>query len=154
MKINNSESQKLDEQKFIYDKIFEELNRARDWPIKVSAFSSAIYLALFGFIQSEKTIINCSEKWILSICMSLFLIYTIRIIIRQHLNYIEYRNIQIRLQKMLGIYEWRAENSIIFPKSWTDEKPKNIISGFQGWFFYAFYMIILYSITLCMLVNK
>ena len=152
----DTSSSTLDKEKFIYDKVYDELNRCRDWPIKIMAFTSALYFSLIGFIQVG---INNFEltlllKIIFSVIITIFWLLTIYIIIKQHYNYIDYRNIQIRLQNKMGIHEWQIDNKYIFPKYWRNEKDKSIYVGIQGWFFYAFYLTAIYLITVSVLLNK
>src|SRR5258708_35311384 len=41
--------------KFIYDKNYDELNRCRDWPLKVLSFTSALSLASIGAMRLKSS---------------------------------------------------------------------------------------------------
>jgi len=144
-----------EDKKFIYDKVYDELNRSRDWPIKVLTFVSALYVTLLGFTKIDKNSVELSfcMKWLIVVLMLIISIYTILIIIRQHKNYLKYRNIQIRLQKAMGIYEWKLDNETIFPLDMQNSVEEKTWSHFWGWLFYALYLIILTIMSCVLLFN-
>jgi hypothetical protein len=139
-----------DIEKFMYDKMYDELNRCRDWPIKVLAFTSAFFFAVIGFINLKGAKLDIIQKYSTELRLMVLSLWaiTVYIIIIQHLRYIEYRNIQIRLQKKLNIYVWEVEGIKIFPKHMSVERKKNIITGWQGWFFYALYITVVALVTI------
>lgn len=49
--MNEIQKEEVDKIKFIYDKVYDELNRCRDWPLKIMAFTSAFYFFILGFIN-------------------------------------------------------------------------------------------------------
>jgi hypothetical protein len=134
-----------DDKKFIYDKVYDELNRSRDWPIKVLTFVSALYITLLGFTKINKNEIELCFylKLFIVTLMLIISIYTIIIIIRQHKNYLKYRNVLIKLQKSMKIYDWQASGENIFPSDWQDHIEERVWEHFGGWLFYALYLIIL-----------
>jgi hypothetical protein len=136
--------------KLMYDRIYDELNRGRDWPIKIMAFASAAYLALFSLVKldKDKLELSCNTKIVITSLLIILTLWTIKIIITQHLNYLKYRDIQIKLQKAIGIYDWKVDGEGIFPSSWKKPIIISLWSGFYGWGFYASYMIIIASITI------
>jgi len=144
-----------DHLKLMYDRIYDELNRGRDWPIKIMAFASAAYLALFGLIKFDKnaTGFSCTVKILFTVLLIGFLGLTIKIIITQHLNYLKYRDIQIKIQKAMRIYEWHIDGENIFPSTWKNSIKISVFSGFFGWFFYASYLTLVTIITLCLIWN-
>jgi len=151
-----SDPTNFENEKFMYEKVYDELNRSRDWPFKIMAFASAIYLALIGLMQIDevKFEFTCLIKAIIVFIITVFSFWTICIIVRQHLNYIDYRNIQKKLQIKMKIFEWKIDESKIFPDHWKKEFEQSIFTGFQGWGFYAFYIIALYAISVILIVNK
>lgn len=150
----DSTSADFDKEKFIYDKVLDELNRSRDWPIKVMTFSTAIYLALIGLTQIDNISLSPSGIKVIIMFLFMFWILTIWIIRRQHLNYLKYRNIQIRLQKKMGIYKMQNDSVDIFPEEWQKEKPVKVTTGFQGMFFYALYISTVFVISVTLLLCK
>jgi hypothetical protein len=151
----NTESKEIpkEELKLMYDTVCDELNRGRDWPIKIMAFTSAAYLALFSLLKLDNNHLglNCWVKSLFTIILLYLLRLTIKIIIKQHLNYLEYRNIQIRLQKVMKIKDWKIDNEDVFPAHWNDTLKISTKTGFQGWSFYATYIIIIAIITLVLI---
>lgn len=143
-------------EKFIYDKVYDELNRSRDWPIKIMAFVSAIYLAIIGLVELGQSSfqLTCLVKWIICMILFVFCFWTIVIIGRQHLNYLNYRNIQIRLQNRMGISDWSEGDNNVIPNNWAKEKRVSLITGFQGWGFYAIYVISICAIAIVLVIGK
>ena len=149
------ENKKFDLEKFMYEKIYDELNRSRDWPIKVMAFASALFITLIGIIKIDKQAVHldCETKWIISIILLVFAFFTCGVIIRQHLNYVDYRNIQKGIQK-----EWKINEINGIPKKWIDfdEKEITILKGLKigvwGWSFYAFYILAIAGITIYLIL--
>jgi hypothetical protein len=139
--------------KLMYDRIYDELNRGRDWPIKIMAFASAAYLALFGLIKLDTSAagFSCPIKALFTLLLGILWFLTIKIIIRQHLNYLKYRDIQIKIQKAMGVYDWKVDDEAIFPASWKKSINISIWTGFFGWAFYAFYITVIAIITLCLI---
>lgn len=150
----DSTSADFDKEKFIYDKVLDELNRSRDWPIKVMTFSTAIYLALIGLTQIDNISLSPTGIKVIIMFLFMFWILTIWIIRRQHLNYLKYRNIQIRLQKKMGIYKMQNDSVDIFPEEWQKEKAVKVTTGFQGMFFYALYITTVFVISVTLLLCK
>lgn len=147
---NESESDKM---KFMYDKTYDELNRCRDWPIKIMTFVSSFFVLLIGFInlrqENAAVIKEYSGLFIAIVCA--VSVWTVVIIIVQHYRYLTYRNVQINLQRKMNIQNIKLDDTNIFPVSWTQPRRQNLLSGFQGWFFYALFIVSLATITVTIL---
>jgi hypothetical protein len=141
--------------KLMYENVYDELNRSRDWPIKIMAFTSAAYLALFSLLKLDKSRIDldCWIKVVITILLLGFWALTVKIIIKQHLNYLEYSNTRINLQKSIGINNWKIDNKEIFPPHWGDSIKINKWVRCHGWLFYAFYITIIALITILLIWN-
>lgn len=135
--------------KLIYETVYDELNRSRDWPIKIMAFTSAAYLAMFSLLKLDNNHmkVGCEIKFIASIFLLALLILTILIIVRQHKNYLRYRNVQINLQNLMKIHDWETNGEEILPIKWKKQIEVSVSAGFVGWFFYAFYIFTIAIIT-------
>lgn len=147
--------EKMDLEKFMYEKVYDELNRSRDWPIKIMAFASALFITLIGVLKIDNTSVqlNCETKLIISIILLVFALFTCGIIIRQHLNYVDYRNIQKGIQK-----EWKIDEINGIPLKWIAYEAKKISfwrglkNGVWGWSFYAIYILAIACITICLIL--
>jgi hypothetical protein len=104
-------------EKIMYDKVYDELNRNRDWPLKVMAFASALYITLIGIlkIDNRPTHLDCVSKITITVILSIFTVLTLIVIIRQHLNYLKHQNILKAIQK-----EWKIDEIKGIPKSWIE----------------------------------
>jgi hypothetical protein len=143
----------FDKIKFMYDKTYDELNRCRDWPIKVMTFVSAFFVLLIGFVNLRPENVGIVKKHSLLfiVLVSAVTIWTVVIIIIQHLRYLTYRKVQINLQRKMNIQDIKLNDKDIFPKHWTESRPRNLFTGFQGWFFYVLFMLSLATITITIL---
>lgn len=141
--------------KLMYDNNYDELNRCRDWPVKVLAFASALYAGLIGFVtlKSENQNVLVSLKIGLSVVVIWFSFYIITILKKQHLEYLKYRNIQIRLQKKLDIHAWTVNNEKIFT-AYEKELPVKTTTNALGWKFYRLYVITITSFAIVSLWLK
>jgi hypothetical protein len=53
----------------MYDKVYDELNRCRDWPIKILGFTSGLYITALGFLKIFDDKVNISKgerNWIIT----------------------------------------------------------------------------------------
>ena len=140
--------------KIMYDQIYDELNRSRDWPIKIMAFASAAYFGLFSLIKLDphSVKINCGIKFLISFLLLGLLAWTIVVINKQHKNYLRYRNVQIELQKIMDIYTWKNEGNEIFDiGNFGKIRHISLSEGWLGWGFYAGYLFIIFLITLMLI---
>ena len=112
-----------DLEKFMYDKNYEELKLSREWAIKVSVFTSAVYFGVITLANSEtgKAIVTGSYRISITILLAVFAGLGIWNIILRHFSYLEYRNIQIRLQNDLGIHSWSHDNGNVFLETWKKD---------------------------------
>ena len=143
----------MEDKRFMYDKVYDELNRCRDWPLKILGFTSGLFIAMLGFLKIFTVKVFYCEKVFLILGISAFFIYCIAIIVKQHLEYLRYRNIQIRIQKEMGIKEWKIDDERIIPREWDNELKESIWTNFQGWMFYAFYIFCLSVFSIYIIVK-
>jgi|GEM_PF-5072933 hypothetical protein len=149
-------SKKGDEDlKFIYDKVYDEINRCRDWPVKILGFTSGLYLAVLTIlkINSDRLPIYSNGKWCLYIGIALFSLYCIGILMKQHLDYLKYRNIQIRMQKKMKVQFWKVNGKRIVPEKWDDEFKGKLWENCTGWIFYAFFIICLSTLSILIIYS-
>ncbi|GAC1305340.1 MAG: hypothetical protein NVSMB24_14080 [Mucilaginibacter sp.] len=142
--------------KLMYDNVYDELNRSRDWPIKIMAFASAAYFALYSIIKIDN-VCGGFNTWVKIglLVLTLFLTAsTLGNIYSQHKRYQGYRDIQTQLENKLKIHSWKANNKPVFPVEWQkliaerNEKQKFGL----GWHFYAIYIIVLALIEITLIL--
>ena len=155
LKFKTMDKKEFETLKLIYDTIYDELNRSRDWPIKIMAFASAAYLALFSILKFDPTHIALSFriKILVISLLACFWALTIIVIVKQHKNYLKYRNVQIRLQKAMKVYEWKIDCENVLPASWKKPIKEKIWTRCYGWLFYASYITIIATITIVLIQN-
>jgi hypothetical protein len=131
--------------RFIYDKVYDEINRCRDWPVKILGFTSGLYLAVVTLlkIDSDRFPIHSNSKWGFYIGISIFSGYCIGILMKQHLDYLKYRNIQIGMQKKMKVQLWKVGGKRIIPEKWDNEFKGKLCENWTGWVFYAIFIICL-----------
>jgi hypothetical protein len=162
--LKNAAEPDKDLKKFMYDKNYEELKLCRDWAIKVSAFTSAVYFGVITLANSEsgKEIISGRNKGLILVFLSLFTLLGVWNICLRHLSYLEYRNIQIKLQNDLGIHNWRDNDKEIFPAGWKNgidfnrevfSTKNGLFKNKSGYLFYVFYLITTFAVTVVVIQN-
>ena len=151
----NLPKEEIDKLKFMYDKVYDELNRCRDWPLKIMAFTSAFFFFVIGFVNYRKESIEIirNNAALIILMLTAVAVWTIAIMIIQHYRYLDYRNTQIRLQIKLGVTEWKLNDKELFPKNWSKPKIKSLFTGFQGWFYYALYIFSFWLLTIIVVAN-
>jgi len=139
--------------KIIYPPLIEEINRYRDWPIRILTFTSVFYFGLIGSILSEKIKTSqCGLKFGLLFAILTLYGWTVYFCRKCHINYLRARNTQVRIQKRLNLQEWEVEGTPVFPKYWFNERPETWREGFWGWGFYLLYATILCAISFVVIV--
>ena len=163
VELKNAVAPDNDLKKFMYDKNYEELNLSRDWAIKVSAFSSAVYIGVITLVSSEtgKEILEGTNKILVLIILSIFTFLGVWNICLRHLSYLEYRNIQIKLQNDLGVHTWKVDNEPIVPTRWQKKidfdrgfsRQNGLLKNKSGYLFYVFYLITTFVVTIIIIQN-
>lgn len=119
------------------------------------SFVSGFFVLLIGFINLRPENVGIIKKcsyWIIGI-ISVITFWTILIIIKQHRQYLIYRNIQRKLQSKMRIQDIKINDSKIFPKDWTTFQKQNLFTGWQGWLFYVLFILGLAIITALIVIN-
>lgn len=152
----NMKPEEFDHFKLMYDNVYDELNRSRDWPIKIMAFASAAYFAMYSLTKLDN-VCGGFNIWVKIglIVLVIFLTFsTLRNIYHQHKRYKVYRDVQTQLENKLKIHTWEANNKPVFPLGWQHliaEKKEKQKFGL-GWHFYAMYIIVLALIATTLIV--
>jgi len=150
-----------DLKKFMYDKNYEELKLSREWAIKISAFTSAVYLGVITLVNSEsgREIVTGEYRFVILIPLVIFALLGIINICLRHLSYLEYRNIQIGLQNDLNIHSWKNKGERIFPEPWENKiiferkvfrwkiRLLGLFKNPSGYLFYVLYLVTISIVT-------
>ena len=110
-----------------------EMNRLRDWPIRILGFTSALHFAVIAGILISKIRFICPVKWFLTIFFSLLFFWTAYYFWKCHINYLKTRNAQIDLENKIGI----ADMNVI-PAAWLEQRKVSGFTAIWGWGFYVF----------------
>jgi hypothetical protein len=116
-----------------------EINRYRDWPIKVLTFTSALHLAINGAFLLKEVTITSSARIFITIFIGVLWIWTIAVFRHCHLNYLRSRNIQSSIQRKIGLNTIKVNEEPLFPGEWFKHTCVSICNRWIGWGFYAFY---------------
>lgn len=145
----------IEKLKLVYPPLIQEINRYRDWPIRILTFTSAIYFGLIGLFLLKKIEIPCClGKGLLTGLLTGLTLWTICHFIKCHLNYLKARNTQVKIQKKLKLDQWLSYNEkenkkdIVFPCFWFKLRKVKLRTGWCGWGFYAFYTLILFLLSI------
>jgi hypothetical protein len=144
----------LDIEKFMYQNIYDELNRCRDWPLKIIGFTSGFYISVLGFltIYRNGNQLSCAIKAGIAALILILGFYCVVILRKQHLEYLKYRNTQIRLQKRMKIAEWLVEGRRVIPEEWDNELIVKPSTNRLGWLFYVCFITCLSLFSICILI--
>ncbi len=132
----------------IYRLLVADINRYRDWPIKVLTFTSALHLALMAAIAVKELTLNVCVSVVVSLILTTIYGFTIWYFVKCHLEYLALRNTQVRLNYILRLNELTVKDTPVFPERWFEERPVSLKEGFWGWGFYACYATVLFLLSL------
>ena len=125
---------RADIQEYVLAQANIEVEHNRSWPTKIMAFYVAINFGiatgLIAFRSDICSLESCNAKPIVTVAVLIMAVWTLKILRRNHINYLKYRNLQIFNQKQM--LEVRKDVFDI-PDDWF--KPLKICAStrFWGW---------------------
>jgi hypothetical protein len=131
----------------LYNQVYDELNRGRDWPLKIIGVMSTLFAGIIGSARIAKEFSTGLNMGLKAICIGILIIYgiyTAIVVWRQHKNYLKYRDVQRKLQNSFGFGNLKTVDgkSVLLPE-WTDEKYKKKSRNHYGVFYYISFITIL-----------
>ncbi len=129
----------------LYNILVGEIARYRDWPIRILTFTSALHFALMAALTIKELTLGVGVSVVITVALTVIWASTIYHFCHCHLEYLNLRNVQVRLNKSLKL----EEN--IYPVKWFRERPKKLREGLWGWGYYAIYATILYVLSLVLI---
>jgi hypothetical protein len=126
-----------------YRLIAGEVDRYRDWPIRILTFTSALHFALIAALAATNLSLGFCGKLLITLLLTGLTAFTLIYFRNCHCTYLRLRNSQVRLNKRMDL-----ENLHALPRSWFNERRVSIWTGFWGWGFYLCYAVVLWAITL------
>lgn len=137
-------------EKYILEHAKIEVEYTRSWPNKLLAFYVAINFGLAGSLlalanQKDANKISDCGALLITLGIAGFFIWTISLLVRNHLSYLRYRNIQIQFQK--DNLEKTYKEKFSLPDNWFKLNVINIFERCQGWMFYFFTTVFVAAIT-------
>lgn len=139
---------------YILEQAKIEIEHTRSWPTKVMAFFVAIHFGIVGAViglrKSNGIFSNfpCPVKTVLILFIVIFSGWVIHALVKNHLNYLRYRNIQIKLQSK-KLEKSRKEFNL--PDDWFRENSINLFTRFLGWGFYGFLVVSLSTLVIAVI---
>lgn len=141
-----------DLEKYILEQAKIEVDYTRSWPNKLLAFYVAInfglagsFLAFAGRDKGPATVPVCA-KVLITLGVSALFFWTVWLLIRNHLSYLDYRNIQIQFQR--NYLEKTHKDKFLLPNNWFKLNERNIFERGQGWAYYGFTTVLVTAITI------
>jgi len=98
-----SESLESDDLKIVLQYLLVEINRYRDWPIKILTFTSALHFAINGAFLLKAVTITPLARIAITIFIGTLWFWTIAVFRHCHLSYLGSRNIQSSIQRKIGL---------------------------------------------------
>lgn len=132
----------------LYSANINEIDRYRDWPIRILTFTSALHFAIIGafILKGESIKITECIDFIIILFLIVLGIWTIAIFHHCHIHYLEARNTQAKIQKYMGLNKIMVDNVPVFPDKWFKVVNETGCEKPIGWLFYVFYSI---ALTIC-----
>ena len=118
---------------FLLKMLTDEMNRSRDWPIRVLGFTSALHFAVIAGILISKISFILPIKCLITLFFSLLFIWSAYYFWKCHTNYLTARNAQIDLEKKIGM-----EDMGVLPPAWLESRKISGFTAVWGWGFYVF----------------
>ncbi len=134
-----SESLESNDLKIVLRYLLVEINRYRDWPIKILTFTSALHFAIIGAFLLKEVTITPLARIAITIFIGILWIWTIVLFCHCHLNYLRSRNIQSSIQRKIGLNNIKINDEPLFPSEWFKYTCVSLCNRWIGWGFYAFY---------------
>jgi hypothetical protein len=141
-----------DLQKYIQEQAKVEVEHTRSWPTKVMAFYIAIHFGLVGSLialqkDGSPFTLPCWIKVFFTLLIFILSGWVVYVLIRNHINYLTYRNLQVKFQKRH--LESFKENYGI-PTDWFKANEVRLSKRFLGW---GFYLYIVFMVTLLVVLG-
>ena len=138
-----------DEEKYVLDQAAKEVEHCRSWPTKVMAFFIAINFgvvaglaALLSNNLAVRLPISMAGKQVLIGALLVLAGWVVGILIRNHNNYLKYRELQVSVQSEV-FAEGPARDGL--PSEWFSEVGSSPLNRFWG---YGLYVYIVLFVTL------
>lgn len=139
-----------DLERYILEQAKIEVEYTRSWPNKLLAFYVAINFGLAGSLlalasQEDPVKISDCGALLITLGIASLLVWTVSLLVRNHLSYLQYRNIQIQFQKVN--LEKTHKKKFLLPDNWFKLNKINIFVRGQGWMFYFFTTVLVAAIA-------
>lgn len=149
-----------DKFQLVYSSLVSEINRYRDWPIRVLTFTSALHFGVIGAFLLKDLYVGIVPRVLLSGVLSILWLWTVYYFYRCNENYLQARDTQRNMQEKLKLHTWTTSDGIqMFHRDWFPPKNKSSQQcwfqkkRFWGWGFYAFYASSLFVMSLFVIWN-
>jgi hypothetical protein len=139
-----------DIQNYILDQANIEIEHNRSWPTKVMAFYIALNFGLAGVLITLKNnccsfTLPCIWKTVITIAFLILASWVVRVLWKNHKNYLTYRNIQIFNQNNF-LKERKEEFEL--PEDWFRSLEVCASTRFLGWGLYVYIVVMTTTLVL------
>ena len=131
----------------ISEALIQEINRYRDWPIRILTFTSVLYFAVIAGILSGHIQFVSQVKIVLGIVFTALSGWTWYLLWLCHTRYQIVRNAQVKLENQL-----RLDKCEIFPPEWLKVRTVSPRTALEGWGFFFFIALGFYLAFLLVLL--
>lgn len=130
-----------------YRLLVADIDRYRDWPIKLLTFTSALHFAVIAAIAVKELTLAPRTAFAVTVLLAVLYGFTLYYFGKCHLQYRALRNTQVRLNRLLKLEELSVGGINVFPDAWFAERPVSLTEGFWGWGFYACYATVMFGLS-------
>lgn len=129
----SEEKYNIDYSKFILDMLSSEMNRSRDWPLRLLSFTSAFHFAVIAGILVSKITFVTWARLALSFFFILLFLWSFYCFWKCHTNYLTARNAQVTLEEQIGLSDMG-----VLPSIWLKVREVSGFTALWGWGLHAF----------------
>ena len=136
-------------ERYILEQAKIEIDHTRSWPTKALAFYVTTNFGLVGsLIGLRKTAhsldLQCWVKVALILLICTLSAWAVAMLVRNHHNYLIYRNLQIRFQVL---HSQELRNGYQLPPEWFEPNDVRPLSRFIGWGVYLCIVVIIWLLS-------
>lgn len=129
----SEEKYNKDYAKFILDMLSGEMNRSRDWPLRLLGFTSAFHFAVIAGILVSKITFMTTARLTLSFFFVLLFLWSVYCFWKCHTNYLKARNAQVTLENQIGLADMD-----VLPPAWLEVRKVSGFTALWGWGLHVF----------------
>jgi hypothetical protein len=140
-----------DSDKYVLEQAKIEVDHTRSWPTKILAFYVAINFGLvaslagFASRTTSPAAVSVCAKVLITIALAGMFLWSLALLVKNHLNYLRHRNVQVRFQQE---HLQKDRDRLGLPTDWFRVNEVSVGTRALGWCFYLYVMILVTALAL------